>query len=133
MARLRRGDVVLLCSDGFSGPLSSHEIGRRVPAAGLQEALARLAGEAEARAGAQSDNLSVLALAWQEEAAERAAPPDYRSLSDADIEREIEELRRALRAQRAAAPEYLTDEEIAREIERIRRAFRMQWALHAGS
>ncbi|HEX6319709.1 MAG TPA: protein phosphatase 2C domain-containing protein [Burkholderiales bacterium] len=135
MARLRRGDVVLLCSDGFSGPLNSREIGQRVPAAGLQEALAELAGEAEARAGAQCDNLSVLALAWQDEAAEHAAPPDYRSLSDADIEREIEELRRAFRAQRAAQPaaEYLTDEEIAREIERIRRAFRMQWALHAGS
>ena len=104
MARLRRGDVILLCSDGFSGPLTSREIGEGVPAAGLQEALAGLAGEAQARAGAQCDNLSVLALAWQEEAA-HSAP----------------------------APEYMSDEEIAREIERIRRAFRLEWALYAGS
>ena len=106
MARLRRGDVVLLCSDGFSGPLRSREIGEGVPAAGLQQALAGLAGLAEARAGAQSDNLSVLALAWHEETFGDSAPQDYECLSDAEIDREIE---------------------------RIRRAFRMQWALHAGS
>jgi serine/threonine protein phosphatase PrpC len=102
-ARLRRGDVVLLCSDGFSGPLSSPEISEGVPAAGLQQALTRLAGEAEARAGAVCDNVSVLALAWHGEAAH------------------------------AAAPEYLSDEEIAHEIEKIRRAFRLHWALYANS
>jgi serine/threonine protein phosphatase PrpC len=129
-ARLRRGDVVLLCSDGFSGPLSPGDIGRGVPAAGLQPALGRLADEAQARAGAMCDNISVLALAFDEE-----PQPDYMSLSDADIEREIDKLRAAFHEQVAAAAprEYLTDEEIAREIERIRRAFRMQWALYAGS
>jgi serine/threonine protein phosphatase PrpC len=128
-ARLRRGDVVLLCSDGLSGPLSAADIGRGVPATGLQPALAELAAVAETRAGAQGDNISVVALAFQED-----AQPDYLSLSDDDIEREIEKLKQAFREQVAAAPvEYLTDEEIAREIERIRRAFRMQWALYAGS
>lgn len=102
-ARLRRGDVVLLCSDGFSGPLSSPEIGEGVPAAGLQQSLTRLADEAEARAGAICDNVSVLALAWYGEATH------------------------------AAAPEYLSDEEIAREIEKIRRNFRLHWALYANS
>ena len=103
-ARLRKGDVLLLCSDGFSGPLSAPEIGRGVPSSGLQQALARLAGEAEARAGAQSDNVSVLALAWHGDAAAQSAA--------------------------GPAPEYLTDEEIDREIQRIRRAFRLQWALY---
>ncbi len=133
VARLRRGDVILLCSDGFSGPLSAPEIGGGVPSSGLQQALARLASEAEARAGAQSDNVSALALAWHDEAAESVAQADYLSLSDADIEREIEKLRRRFRAQSPVRtpPEYLTDEEIAREIERIRRAFRLHWALHA--
>ena len=130
MARLRKDDVILLCSDGFSGPLSSPEIGRGVAAAQLQQALARLASEAVARAGAQSDNVSVLALAWREHAVESAEPADYLSLSDADIEREIEKLRRAFRSQ-APVPEYLTDEQIEREIERIRRAFRLQWALYS--
>jgi hypothetical protein len=126
---LRRGDVVLLCSDGLSGPLSAADIGRGVPATGLQPALAELAAVAETRAGAQGDNISVVALAFQED-----AQPDYLSLSDDDIEREIEKLKQAFREQVAAAPvEYLTDEEIAREIERIRRAFRLQWALYAGS
>ena len=93
--RLRRGDVLLLCSDGFSGPLRPGEIALGVRPQGLQGALAALASRAEARAGAQCDNVSVLALAWQED--------------------------------------YMTDEEIAREIERIRRAFRLEWALHAGA
>jgi serine/threonine protein phosphatase PrpC len=129
-ARLRRGDVVLLCSDGFSGPLTSEDIGSSVPAEGLQQALGALAGRAEARAGALSDNISVVALAFNDE-----AQPEYLSLSDADIEREVEKLRQAFREQVAAAApsEYLSDEEIAREIERIRRAFRLQWALYAGS
>jgi serine/threonine protein phosphatase PrpC len=93
--RLRRGDVLLLCSDGFSGPLRAGEIALGVRPQGLQGALAALASRAEARAGAQCDNVSVLALAWHED--------------------------------------YMTDAEIAREIERIRRAFRLEWALHAGA
>ena len=100
-AQLRRNDVLLLCSDGFSGPLSAREISENVPANGLQGALAALAGRAEARAGKQCDNLSVLALAWHEPAAA------------------------------AAAEYYMSDEEISREIDRIRRAFRLEWALHA--
>jgi serine/threonine protein phosphatase PrpC len=103
-AKLHRGDVVLLCSDGFCGPLSSSEIGQGAPAEGLQQGLTSLAGEAESRAGAICDNLSALALAWYGEAAH--AP---------------------------AAADYLTDEEIAREIKKIRRAFRLHWALYAES
>lgn len=98
VVRLRRNDVLVLCSDGFHGPLSHREIGECLPATGLQGAVARLAHEAERRAGAQADNLSVLALAWQEDESVCAG--------------------------------YLSDEEIAREIEKIRRAFRMEWALH---
>lgn len=100
-APLRRGDVILLCSDGFSGPLAPGDIGGGVPATGLQQALSRLSDEAQARAGASCDNISVVALAFNEE-----PQADYPSLSDAEIEREIE---------------------------RIRRAFRMQWALHSES
>lgn len=99
VARLRRDDILVLCSDGFYGPLGSHEIGQGLPAAGLGEAVTGLADLAQARGGASGDNLSVLALAWQED--------------------------------ETTQPGYLSDDEIAREIERIRRAFRMQWALHA--
>lgn len=137
IASLRRGDVILLCSDGFSGPLTPRDIGQRLQAAALQDTLSALASEAEARAGAYCDNLSVLAMAWQEDTADAddsrlpriepalEAAPDYLSLSDADIEREIDRLRQEFRAYsaRVQAGEYMTDEEIAREIERIRQAF----------
>lgn len=136
IARLRRGDVVLLCSDGFSGPLTPRDIGEGLQADALQDTLSALASEAEARAGAHCDNLSVLAMVWQEDYVDGPgsqlprnepglAAPDYLSLSDADIEREIERLRQEFRAYsaRVQAGEYMTDEEIAREIERIRQAF----------
>jgi PPM family protein phosphatase len=96
MVRLARGDKVLLCSDGFHGPLETHEIGKGLLAPTLREALLALAGEAETRAGAQCDNLTVLAMAWQEDPVQ--APP-------------------------AQVEEYMTDEQIEREIERIRHAF----------
>lgn len=134
--RLRRGDVLLLCSDGFYGPLSANEIAGGLPPDGMQAGLEALSTQAEARAGAHCDNLSVVAAAWNEDDGHRdpAALPEYMRLSDADVEREVERLKQAFRARRAgAAREYLSDEEIACEIEKIRRAFQLQRAALAGT
>lgn len=73
VVRLERGDKVLLCSDGFHAPLDTREIARQLLALPLGDALRALAGEAEARAGAQCDNLTALAMAWQEDPV--PAPP----------------------------------------------------------
>jgi serine/threonine protein phosphatase PrpC len=63
---LENDDVLLLCSDGLWGPLTQRQIligliGRD-PASALPELIAL----AEARAGARCDNLSVVAMHWQE-------------------------------------------------------------------
>jgi serine/threonine protein phosphatase PrpC len=149
MAHLRRGDTVLLCSDGFYGQLTTRDIGQGVLPGALRHAVAGLATMAEARAGRSCDNLSALAMTWQEESIDaaseagsytefvRAPEPDYLALSDADIEREVERIKRGFRAcsppaapleQPSPAEHYMTDEEIEHEIERIRRAFRLQVA-----
>lgn len=115
-ARLERDDILLLCSDGFWGPLSDREIVAGLQAAPPAEAVARLAAEAQERAGARSDNVSALAVAWGEEAepfrdGPRTVPlaemstevqdfgatdPEFLRLSDEDIERAIAEIKQAL-------------------------------------
>lgn len=118
-ARLERDDVLLLCSDGFWGPLRERQILAGLESGTLAEAVARLLGLARERAGPDCDNVSAVALAWGEDAlALREGPrtvplaemstevqdfgatdPDFLRLSDEDIERAIAEIREALKRQ----------------------------------
>lgn len=101
-ARLERDDMVLLCTDGFWEPLSDRQIVAGLESGTLAEGVARLVGLARERAGADSDNISALALAWDEPAvalaeglspgpllAPLAAPPAS-AAPDADILRAME-------------------------------------------
>ena len=65
-ARLTQHDILLLCSDGFWGPLTQRQMLHALMARKLDDALAELVELAEKRAGPQCDNVSVLALAWEE-------------------------------------------------------------------
>jgi len=115
-ARLERDDVVLLCSDGFWGPLSERQIIAGLASGLLAEAVTRLSALAQERAGPDSDNVSALALAWGEEAvpfhdgpstvplAEMSTEvqdfgPDaeYLRMTDDDIERAVAEIKDALK------------------------------------
>jgi len=117
VARLAKDDLLLLCSDGFWGPLTQRQMIHALLARPLEAAIPELVELAELRAGPQCDNVSVLAMAWGEEevtqaVAEAAAPafgtstevrdfsatdPDFVHMSDEEIEKAIEELRAALR------------------------------------
>jgi serine/threonine protein phosphatase PrpC len=116
-ARLERDDILLLCSDGFWGPLGDRDMVAGLQGAPLAEAVAQLAARAQERAGAGCDNVSVLAVAWGEDAAPfrdgpstvplaemstevqdfGATDPEFLRLSDEDIERAIAEIREALK------------------------------------
>lgn len=65
--QLAKGDVILLCSDGFWGPLTQRQMLTALVAKPLDVALSSLVSLAEASAGRQCDNVSVLGLAWHEE------------------------------------------------------------------
>ncbi len=64
---LETNDVIALCTDGLWGPLSSEEISQAFADTDVMTVAPRLLDEAEQRAGKQSDNLSLVAMCWQEE------------------------------------------------------------------
>lgn len=117
-ARLARDDLLLLCSDGLWAPLTHRQLLHSLATLPLRQALGELAELAEQRAGAQCDNVSVLAMSWGEDevaASDAAADtiasyelptdvqdvtatePDFLRMSDEDIERAIADIKAALR------------------------------------
>lgn len=115
--RLARNDVVMLCSDGFWGPLTARHLLASVASHPLEEAVRELMDLAEKRAGRECDNVSVIAISWGEDEAPAAgAPytvpfhelptdvqdftatdPDFLRMSDAEIDRAIHDIRTALK------------------------------------
>jgi serine/threonine protein phosphatase PrpC len=110
--RLAKGDIVLLCSDGFWGPLTQRQMLHALMSRDLNSAIPELMTLAEHRAGHECDNVSVLAMTWEEEQVGAPAAPepertqvqdftatdlDYMRVSDEDIEKAIADLKAALR------------------------------------
>lgn len=120
-ARLARDDIVLLCSDGFWGPLTQRQFLSALLTKDIMQAVPELMTLAESRAGAECDNVSVVAMCWGEEEASGIDPlaavtlpfhelptdvqdftatdPEFgrQPMSDEDIERAIEDIRLALK------------------------------------
>lgn len=114
---LNGGDILLLCSDGFWGMLTSAEIEAAVAEDRLKVALPKLIRKSTNLAAGQGDNLSVIGLQWPgsvekleyiDSAVTMPADfltrpdsmPEGRSkrddMSDAEIERTIAEIQRAI-------------------------------------
>ena len=116
-ARLVQNDIVLLCSDGFWGPLTQRQLLMGLLGKEMKKALPELIALAETRAGPRCDNVSVLAIEWHEKAVPApvepvtvpmdepptdvrdftATDPDFLHMTDADIERQIAEIKKALK------------------------------------
>jgi serine/threonine protein phosphatase PrpC len=115
---LEPGDVIALCTDGVWAPLGNDLLVHSLAGANPMLSVPRLLGQAEARAGANSDNLSLIAMQWDRnydentpsnvstktmplhsftakmgETGKERLPSD---LSEDDIERAIDEIRRAI-------------------------------------
>ena len=62
---LEQGDRMLLCSDGLWGTLSDDEITQEMARQSVSQAVPELVEQALRKAGATSDNVTVLALEWE--------------------------------------------------------------------
>lgn len=72
---LETGDVMLLCSDGLWAVLPEEELVTALAAGAVERAIPDLLRSALRVAGAGSDNVTGLAIAWQEPAAGNAGAP----------------------------------------------------------
>jgi PPM family protein phosphatase len=63
-ARLEKGDVLVLSSDGFWAPLTHRQLLHALLTRRIEDAIPELADMAEERAGAGCDNVSVLAMRY---------------------------------------------------------------------
>jgi serine/threonine protein phosphatase PrpC len=116
-AVLERNDVVVLCSDGFWGPLTQRQLVQGLVARELKDAIPELVDLAEQRAGRECDNISVLAMSWGENAAARAPAAegprtdiqdftatdlDFMRMTDEDVDKAIADIKAALRKHTAS-------------------------------
>ncbi len=111
--RLARNDLVVLCSDGFWGPLTQRQMMHSMLSRKLEDAIVELVTLAEHRAGRDCDNVSVLAMSWDDDAVPleelvasephtdiqdlTATDLDYMRVTDDDIDKAIADLKAALR------------------------------------
>jgi serine/threonine protein phosphatase PrpC len=116
---LEHGDVVALCTDGVWGSLPDSMLAIGLKNANLIQAIPMLLGQAEVRAGAHGDNLSIVAVRWEasytEEAASESSIVSTQGMSRDTITTRLEEFGRN--------PNYkseLSEDEIERAIEEIR-------------
>jgi serine/threonine protein phosphatase PrpC len=115
---LREDDTLILCTDGWWGPLAGKLITRALLKSDLMKAIPELLDLAELRGGVDRDNLSVVAMTWAETRRGALAgevstqtlvldgvstqlgdfsKADNSDLTDAEIERAIDEIRSAIR------------------------------------
>ncbi len=108
---------MLLCSDGFWGPLTQRQLLMGLLGKEMKKSLPELVTLAESRAGPRCDNISVLSIQWHDKAVPApvephtvpmdelptdvrdlsATEPDFMHMTDADIERQIDDIKKALK------------------------------------
>ena len=61
---LKNGDVIVICTDGLWGAVSSEEIATWLTSTPILKAAPELMREAERRGGSDGDNLSAIVVRW---------------------------------------------------------------------
>jgi serine/threonine protein phosphatase PrpC len=94
---LEQGDVVLLCTDGLWGEIPPDAIAQSLRDGNVLDGVPRLLGEAEAKGGAHGDNLSVVAVCWEDSygvATDSGTSVSTQTLEIGEVETHIEEFGR---------------------------------------
>lgn len=116
---LAKGDILLLCTDGVWGPLTREQLIGGLSHGPLSLTVPQLMDRAETAGGTYCDNLSLIAMSWEEADAPEVVstqtlaldhfttqmegfgksrlPPGAANLSDEEIERAISEINSAIK------------------------------------
>jgi len=117
------GDVMVLCTDGVWGPLPAEQIASAMASGNIMQAAPALLNNAEARGGANADNLSLIAMRWDEDyAADTLGSVSTKTMPIDSFTTQMEAFAKA--RQGAKPLPNLSDEEIERAIEEINTAIK---------
>jgi len=119
---LNHNDTIVLCSDGFWGPLPSSLVVDTLLRKDILAAMPELMDSAEERAGLEGDNLSVVAMTWQDDAQALSGSVSTMQIPEGDYETRST----SFGTEATGNAPQLTDEEIERAIDEIRSAIRKQ-------
>ncbi|HRP98313.1 MAG TPA: protein phosphatase 2C domain-containing protein [Rhodocyclaceae bacterium] len=118
---LRGGDIVALCTDGAWGPLGEAGLLAGLAGANVLEAVPALLDRAEGLAGRHCDNLSMIAMCWQDEAnAPHAHSVVTETMALHDFTTQLESFER--KRGKADTREEFTEDDIERAIAEINAA-----------
>ena len=116
---LQHDDILLLCTDGLWGEIPGDMMAITLKGANLVHAVPMLLGQAEARGGPQVDNVSVVAVRWEDAytGAATGSSVSTQTMALDEIATQLEEFGRD-----PAHRSDLTEDEIEKAIEEIRAA-----------
>ncbi|MDR0777314.1 MAG: serine/threonine-protein phosphatase [Azonexus sp.] len=115
---LEHGDILLLCTDGFWGVLPGDMINTALKGSNLMQAVPALLTQAETRGGIHGDNLSVVAVRWEQSYADDSSSSvSTQTMAPDEITTRLDEFGR-----NPAYKTDLTEDEIEKAIEEIRAA-----------
>jgi serine/threonine protein phosphatase PrpC len=115
---LEHGDILLLCTDGLWGVTSGELMAIALKGANLLHALPQLLAQAETKGGPHGDNLSAVAVRWEESYVDEASSAiSTQTMTQDEVTTRLEEFGR-----NPAYKSDLTDDEIEKAIEEIRSA-----------
>ena len=113
---LDRGDILLLCTDGLWGVTSGEEMAAQLKGANLMQAVPSIMKRTEEIAGPKGDNLSVIAVCWEESYQDSADSfVSTQTMALDEITTRLDEFGR-----QPGQKTDLTDDEIERAINEIR-------------
>lgn len=115
---LEHGDILLLCSDGLWGVTSGESMAMTLQGANILQAIPAVVGQAETLGGPQGDNVSVVAMRWEDTYVEPSATSiSTQTMANHEVTTKLEEFGR-----NPAYKSELSDDEIEKAIDEIRSA-----------